>query len=76
MMPYFEAFGWLRTVALYVDDDYGQKYYCMTKGMYDEFKADMDALVADGTLQVMPDTMISDIVNQPMPKFTTPKIPN
>jgi hypothetical protein len=38
--------------------------------------AQLGGLVADGTLQVMPDTMISDIVNQPMPKFTTPKIPN
>jgi hypothetical protein len=77
LMPYFEAFGWLRQVALFVDDDYGQKYYCMTQGMYDEFKADMDARVESGELKEMSDAMIHEIASLPIPKIAKNKqIPN
>lgn len=62
LLPYFERWGFLRQVALYIGD-YGNKWQCFNKEMYDEFKADMDALVTDGTLKAMPDGMVEEISN-------------
>ena len=62
LLPYFDHWGFLRQVALYIGD-YGNKWQCFNKEMYDEFKADMDALVADGTLKAMPDGMVEEISN-------------
>ena len=62
LLPYFEHWGFLRQVALYIGD-YGNKWQCFNKEMFDEFKADMDALVADGTLKAMPDGMVEEISN-------------
>lgn len=62
LMPYFDHWGFLRQVALYIGD-YGNKWQCFNKEMYDEFKADMDALVADGTLKEMPEGMVEEISN-------------
>lgn len=76
MVPYFEQWGYLRQLALCVDDDYGTKYYCMTKEMYDEFKKDMDARVESGELKEMPQTLIDEIVTQEIPKFPLIDIPN
>ena len=50
--------------------------------MYDEFKADMDALVTSGELKTMPEGMVEDIsnmrnLNEAGDKwFPTPNIPN
>ena len=60
-----------------INDDYGTKYYCMTKEMYDEFKADMDARVESGELKEMSDAMIHEIASLPIPKIAKNKqIPN
>lgn len=60
LFPYYEKWGFLRQVALRVGD-YGNKQIIITKKMYDEFKADMDALVTSGELKAMPDGMIEEI---------------
>lgn len=81
LFPYFERWGFLRQLATYVGD-YGHKPHLLTKEMYDEFKADMDALVTSGELKVMPEGMVEDIsnmrnLNEPNDKwFKTPNIPN
>lgn len=62
LFPYFERWGYLRTVALYIGD-YGNYFSVFTPEMYDEFKADMDALVANGTLKEMPSGMVEEISN-------------
>ena len=62
LLPYFERWGFLRQIALYIGD-YGNKWQCFNKEMYDEFKADMDALVTDGTLKEMPEGMVEEISN-------------
>lgn len=62
LFPYFERWGFLRQVAMEIGD-YGEKWYLMTPEMYNEFKADMDALVTNGTLEAMPEGMIEEISN-------------
>lgn len=81
LFPYFDRWGFLRQVALRVGD-YGEKTIIITPEMYEEFKADMDALVESGELKVMPDGMVEEIsntrdinqVNDIM--YPTPAIPN
>lgn len=81
LFPYFERWGFLRQLATFVGD-YGHKPHVLTKEMYDEFKADMDALVTSGELKKMPEGMVEDIsnmrdLNKPNDKwFETPNIPN
>lgn len=75
LFPYFERWGFLRCIALYLDD-YGYGWQIFTKAAYDEFKADMDKLVADGTLKEMPDGMLEDISYCPDLQFETPNFPN
>lgn len=82
LFPYFERWGFLRQVALLIGD-YGNKWFILTPEMYDEFKADMDALVESGELQEMPSGMIETISNTKdlfdtgYKNFgTTPSIPN
>ena len=82
LLPYFERWGFLRTIALYIGD-YGNYFSVFTPEMYEEFKNDMDALVADGTLKAMPEGMVEDISNSPdlynsgYKNFgTTPEFPN
>ena len=62
LMPYFEQWGYFRRVAL-VMNDYGLKYFVLTQAMYDEFKADMDALVKKGEIKKMPKGMVEQISN-------------
>lgn len=69
MMPYFERWGWFRQVAGMVGD-YGDKWYIMPEDMYNEYKADMDAL----GLPAVTDQQIEDISRvgewlQPAPDF-------
>jgi len=75
LWSYFEAFG-LFTVCAIEQGDYGIQYYIMTDDMYDEFKADMDELEADGTLKPMPEELRLKISNIDAPKFDKPVIPN
>lgn len=70
---YFEDYGFFRTIALRLDD-YGNYFYLMDKKTRDDFKAHMDALVADGTLQPMTDEMLRGMesvvqVNKPAPDW-------
>jgi hypothetical protein len=75
LYPFFEKWGFFRIIALVIND-YGNKYYVMTKQMRDEFKADMDALVADGTLKQMPEDMIQTISTANIPHYDRPVFPN
>ena len=60
LFPYFERWGFLRQVSLYIGD-YGNKWFICSPDMYNEFKEDMDALVKDGTLKEMPAGMVEEI---------------
>ena len=64
LFPYFEQWGYLRQVALRIGD-YGTKYFAITENMYNEFKADLDALVESGELKEMPEGMVESISNSP-----------
>lgn len=81
LFPYFERWGFLRQVALRIGD-YGEKSTLITPEMYQEFKADMDALVESGELKAMPEGMVEEISKtrdlniQNDMLFTTPDIPN
>ncbi len=83
LFPYFERHGYLRNVALHVND-YSWGYYVLTTEMYDEFKADMDALVADGTLKEMPADMVQKMMycqdlndkKAGITRYPTPVVPN
>lgn len=75
LFPYFDRWGFLRQIAMRVGD-YGNKWYLMTPGMYEEFKADMEALVTSGELQTMPDGMVEQISTAPDRYFSKPTFPN
>lgn len=75
LFPYFETWGFLRQTAIRIDD-YGTGWQIFPKAAYDEFKADMDALVADGTLKEMPEGMVESISNAPELFMTRPTFPN
>ena len=75
LVPYFERWGFLRTIANYIGD-YGDGWLVFPKAAYDEFIADMDALVADGTLKVMPEGMVEEISNAPDFFQSTPSFNN
>ncbi len=82
LFPYFERWGFLRQVGLYIGD-YGNKWMICTPEMYNEFKSDMDQLVSDGVLKEMPDGMVEEISNGKdlhdsgyLDFGTTPTIPN
>lgn len=69
LFSYFERCGFLRTVALRFHDG---NWYLMTKEMYDEFAADMEAL----GLKACDDDMIHSILTQPIPAFKKPVFDN
>lgn len=82
LVPYFEQWGFLRTVALYIND-YGDKWLLLPEDAYREFIADMDALVASGELKAMPEGMVEEICATPELNmtggrhlFATPSVPN
>ena len=60
LAPFYEKWGYLRQIAM-MPGDYSKKYYIMTKEMYDEFMADMDALVKSGEIKPLTDQMLHDI---------------
>ena len=82
LSEFFEAWGFFIPMKNAFVGDYGHKPHVLTKEMYDEFKADMDALVLSGELKEMPEGMVEEIsnmrdLNTPSNKwFPTPKIPN
>ncbi len=76
LFPYFEQFGFLRQIATYAEEYGSYSFYILTPAAYNEAKADMDALVENGTLKAMPDGMVSTIANCSEWYHTTPSIPN
>ena len=75
LFPYFERWGFLRQTALYIGD-YGNGWQIFTPAAYDEFKADMDALVANGTLKELSEEMVVAISNSPDYFQSKPTFPN
>ncbi|MBR1713117.1 MAG: M60 family metallopeptidase [Alloprevotella sp.] len=75
LVPYFEKWGFIRCVAMRIGD-YGDKWYVLTDDMYDEFIADMDALVQSGELKVMPAGMVEEISWAEDKLFARPRFPN
>lgn len=75
LWSYFERFGCISVCAL-EQGDYGIQYYIMTQDMFDEFKADMEALEKDGTLRPLSDDMRDKISHVHSPSFPKADIPN
>lgn len=75
LFPYFEAWGFLRNAAAYIGD-YGDGWQILTMTAYNEFKADMDALVESGELKEMPEGMVEAISNTPNMFQSKPTFPN
>lgn len=71
LFPFFDEFGFMKQIILVVDD-YGTKYYAMTKEMKEEFKKDMESL----NLKELTPELIEKIAHSPIPTFNTPVIPN
>ena len=65
LFPYFEKCGLLRQVAYRT---YGGAWYLMTADMYNEFKADMNAL----GLKTCDDTMVKAILEVANPNWSLP----
>jgi hypothetical protein len=65
LFPYFEKCGLLRQVAYRT---YGGAWYLMTEDMYNEFKADMNAL----GLSTCDDTRVKAILEVANPSWTLP----
>lgn len=62
LFPYFERWGFLRQVSLYIGD-YGNYFFVCSPEMYNEFKEDMEQLVTEGKIKEMPEGMVEDISN-------------
>lgn len=77
LVPYFERWGLLRSIALYAPD-YASSYYLMPRDMYDEFCEDMKVMKDrnGNTLKEVTDEFIEKISNSPIPHFQKPEIPN
>lgn len=75
LFPFFERWGFLRQVAMYIGD-YGNGWCVFPKAAYDEFKADMDELVAKGVLKEMPEGMVEEISNTADRFMPKPVFPN
>ena len=81
LTPYFDVWGFFRTVAIHMQD-YTSGSFIMTQNMIDEFKADMQALVDDGTLKTLSEEQLNALLHtEPFntssrQTFKTPTIPN
>ena len=71
LVPYFERWGLLRSIAMSVGD-YTSSFYLMPQDMLDEFRADMKAL----NLKEVDDDMVLRISNTPVPTYAKPVFPN
>lgn len=75
LWSYFERWG-VFTVAAIEQGDYGIQHYIFTEAMYDEFKADMQALETSGELRALPEAMRTAMSTCPAPQRQRPVIPN
>lgn len=75
LWSYFERWG-VFTVAAIEQGDYGIQHYIFTEAMYDEFKADMQALETSGELRPLPEAMRAAMSTCPAPQRQRPVIPN
>lgn len=75
LWSYFERFGCISVCAL-EQGDYGIQYYIMTQDMFDEFKADMEALEKAGTIRPLSDELRQKISTVHSPSFPKAVIPN
>ncbi len=77
LTPYFERWGLLRSIAMYVGD-YTSSHYLMPQDMLDEFRDDMAKLTdSDGnTLKSVDDEFVKKISNAPIPHYAKPSFPN
>ncbi len=75
LWSYFERYG-LLTVCAIEQGDYGTQYYIMTDDMYDEFKADMEALENAGIIKPLTEEMREAISSIKATECPQPNIPN
>lgn len=75
LFPYFERWGFLRQIAQYIGD-YGNGWCIFPEAAYNEFKADMDELVAKGVIKEMPEGMVEEISNTADRFMPKPSFPN
>ena len=75
LFPYFEKWGFLRQVATYIGD-YGNGFQIFPEAAYNEFKADMDALVDAGVLRPLSDEKVIEISNTDDMFMGKPTFPN
>ncbi|MDE7388495.1 MAG: M60 family metallopeptidase, partial [Muribaculaceae bacterium] len=75
LWSYFERWG-VFTVCALEQGDYGIQYYVFTEAMYDEFKADMEALEKAGVVRPLPDNVRNDITYCKPLTRPRPTIPN
>ncbi|MDD7563580.1 MAG: M60 family metallopeptidase [Alloprevotella sp.] len=75
LFPYFEKWGFLRQVATYIGD-YGNGFQIFPEAAYNEFKADMDALVDAGVLKPMSDEMVIEVSSTDDMFMNKPTFPN
>lgn len=75
LWSYFERFG-VFTVCAIEQGDYGIQHYIMTDAMYDEFKADMDALETSGRVKPLTEEMRQAISTVKAKEVPAPNIPN
>ena len=75
LWSYFEKFG-CYTVCALEQGDYGIQHYAMTQEMWDEFKADMQALEDSGELKPLTEELRKKISYVCAPAFPKPNLPN
>jgi hypothetical protein len=77
LVPYFERWGLLRSVAMYAPD-YASSWYLMPEDMLEEFRTDMaNATDRDGNpLKTIDDDFVMKISNAPIPQYAKPTFPN
>ncbi|MCM1029618.1 MAG: M60 family metallopeptidase [Pseudoflavonifractor sp.] len=75
LWDYFQRWGCITVCAL-EQGDYGIQWYAMTPEMYEEFRADMQALEDAGELKPLPEETFEQICRSPYPSFPVPNIPN
>lgn len=73
LYPYFEQWGFFRTVALYIDD-YGKYGYAMTKEMQQEFKQDMEDPALG--LRTLTAADVEGMAQTEYPTYEVPDFPN
>lgn len=75
LWDYFQRWGAITICAL-EQGDYGIHHYAVTPEIYEEFRADMQALEDAGELRPLPEDVFEAISRAPYPSFPVPNIPN